>query len=351
MEQLKQISGIEKAVAEMAAEVTGRKKALKHKLAPYVKGVVTEETLDGWKKDRATLNKERTAAEKERTALEASWKDKLKPISEAYKDIKYEYDVAINSIDAQTKIFEEKRLKEKRALINNLFAEYEAPELVAGWLTLADIYDSKWENKTCKDKDILRDIETAYTKLHQDAITLMLSKSEYEKEGLEVLRATRDLGKAFQKIAEMQEQAKRILEQLEAEQRRKEEEARRKAEEEQRQKQLEEQRRLEEEQRQKELEEQKKLKEEQLNKQLEEFAKQPVEVIPVEEDIPVEWEVEKVEPQKEPELAFGTPEFTEETHKYMIMISTVTELTAAELEDTKRSLYRLGFNVLSTERI
>lgn len=322
MTQLSQISGIEKAVTEMTAQVIERREGIVEQLKPYVNGVVTEDTVDAWKKDRARLNKERTAADKERTGLEAAWKDKLKPISDAYKGIKAEYDKAIDSIDKQTKLFEEKRVAEKKELIQRIFTDYQPPETVAGWLTLSDIYDPKWENKTCKDKDILRDIEDAYSKLATDYTTLTLSNSEYEKEGLEVLRATRDLGKAFQKIAEMQEQAKRIREQLEVEQRRKEEEARRKAEAEER------------------------------RKAEELLASKPVEE-PVLDEFPFDadpaQEVEK--PQEFDDFAFGTPEVVEETYKYMIMLSTTTEMTAAELEDTKRSLYRLGFNVLSTERI
>lgn len=66
MEALKKISGIEKAVNELVAGVTERRAGIENELTPYINGVVTAETLQDWKKDRARLNKEKTALDGER---------------------------------------------------------------------------------------------------------------------------------------------------------------------------------------------------------------------------------------------------------------------------------------------
>ena len=318
--ELKKINGIDSAVLEVVTGIEEKLFQIKEELAPYKNGVVTAETLEAWLKDRAKLNKERTSYERERKDLTASWKDKLNPIIDAYGKIKVEYDVAIESIDTQTKEFEERRIAEKKAHIKELFDSIPAPDGLEEWITLEEIYDKKWENKNAKEKDIMAAITTAWEKLRADVTTIKLLSSEYESEALEVLKQTKDLQKAFQRIAELNEQEKRIKERLAREEaeRKAREEAERKAREEAQQK-----------------EEQEEI----------------VIDVSTENRFPFK-ESQEVSKSIGEDFLFGEPEFgmPEPTNKYKITVQT-DHITDKQYSELMRTLTACGLVVLDSEVI
>lgn len=235
MEALKQITGIDRAVEEMRAAIEAERHAVEAELQPYINGVVTEDTLQAWKKDRASLNKRMKANESERTGIAAEWTSKLNPITGERKLITDLYKKAINNIDSQTKEFEAMRKKMRLEEVRKIWDETEKPGEIADWLTFDDVFNSKWLNSSTSDKSIREEIKTAFDSLLMSYSTIKGMNHDYEEEGLKELRRTHLLSDAVIKMNNLQQQAQIIEERRKAREeaeRKAREEAERKAKEE-----------------------------------------------------------------------------------------------------------------------
>jgi hypothetical protein len=190
------------------------KSELSQQVEKYRDLVYTDEQMKECKADKAALNRLKKALNEERIRRK---KEYLKPFEEfegKVNEIIKIIDEPLQLIDSQVKEFEEKRKADKRIEIGSFWETTEHPE----WLTLAKIFDERWLNASYSMKQIKEDINGWIEKLNSDIETLQ-QLEDFSFEAIETYKRSLDLNQA---IAE----GKRLADI----QKRKEEEARRKAE-------------------------------------------------------------------------------------------------------------------------
>lgn len=124
--------------------------ALKAELAPkleyYNNLVVTADSIKAAKNDKANLNKLRTAIEDQRKAAKRQYLEPYNILEAQCKEVTALIDAPIEAIDKQLKVFDEIEKNEKFTELNAAFTELAAPD----WITINDVLNPKWENKTQK---------------------------------------------------------------------------------------------------------------------------------------------------------------------------------------------------------
>lgn len=162
-------------------------KALKAEMAVYEKMAVTEETLQDAKKDVAFLRKIEKSLEERRKEVKKAFMAPYEEFEDSYKKLKELVDKPIEQIDKQLKDFEEKRMAEKLVKVKEIYQEsigdYEE------YLPFDSVFDKKWLNATCKDKDIQFDISEAKTKVISELEIIKGLGSEIQNELLDTYRA------------------------------------------------------------------------------------------------------------------------------------------------------------------
>ena len=198
------------------------------KVKEYRSVVVTEETIQDGKRFLADIRKEKESLNKERKAIKAAWMKPYEAFEKRAKEIIALYDEPAQILDSQLREFEENRKEQKRQEIQVIYDAAKGD--LEEWLPLSKIYDVTWENSTCSKKKIREEMEQAFEQVERSIQTLHSMQSEFEKEGLAVLKTTGSLQAA---IEEMQTR-KRIKEEILAQEQRKREEEEKRKEEEQR---------------------------------------------------------------------------------------------------------------------
>ncbi len=120
------------------------------------------------------------------------------------------YDEPIDLINGQVQAFEEKRIAEKKELINRLYAET-IPADLEEYIPLERIYNSKWENATMKEKDIRREMSETAEKTKRDIDTISSMGSDSTDKALSMYRANLDLTEAISYINNYERQKLEIL--------------------------------------------------------------------------------------------------------------------------------------------
>lgn len=192
--------------AELKEEITAKAELYKNM-------VYTEETIKEAKADKATLNKFIKVLEDKRKDVK---KQCLQPYEDFEKQIK-ELVAIVNEpvqlIDSQVKAYDEKRKAEKLDQIKAIWEESDHPE----WLSCNMIFDNRWLNVTFSLKQVQDAITERLTQINTELTTLN-SLTEFAFEAVEVYKNTLDVNRAIaegQRLADIQ--------------RRKQEEAMRKA--------------------------------------------------------------------------------------------------------------------------
>lgn len=201
--------------------------ALDARLAEYDGAVFTEETKDIAKGEVASLRKLKKEIEDKRKVVKKEWNKPLDVFETNMKALSAKVDKPINAIDEQLKEFEERRKKEKRAKIEELYTEL--IEDMEEYLPLSSIYSSKWENATTTMKSIKEDI-VSEVKAAQAAVAMISGmQSDAVAKALEIYKNTHDSVKAVTYINNYEKQKQEIMKR-EEERRRQEEERQRQAE-------------------------------------------------------------------------------------------------------------------------
>lgn len=190
------------------------KTELSEQVEKYKNLVYTDDQIKECKADKASLNRLKKALNDERIRRK---KEYLKPFEEfegKVNEIIKIIDEPLQLIDKQVKEFEEKKKADKRIEIGAFWETTEHPE----WMTLARIFDERWLNATYTMKQIQADINGWINRINSEIETLQ-QLEDFSFEAIETYKRSLDLNQA---IAE----GKRLSDI----QKRKEEEARRKAE-------------------------------------------------------------------------------------------------------------------------
>lgn len=185
-------------------------------MAAEYKGLVfTESQLPEAKKDRAALNRMKKALNEARIQTQREYMAPFDEFKGRIDDLIRLVDEPVKEIDAQIKGFEEAAKEEKKEEIRKLFMETGFQNFV----TPEMIWNEKWLNKSYSLRQIGEELTQWLNKIGKEVYTIH-SLEEFSFEAMEVYKETLDLNRAIaegQRLADIQK--------------RKEEEAARRAEE------------------------------------------------------------------------------------------------------------------------
>ena len=188
------------------------KDALTAELELYKNLVFTEDTKADAKKTVAELRKLKKQINDKRIEVKKLY---MQPYTDFEAKVK-ELDKLINEpiayISEQIDAFEQKRIEEKRELINEIYLELVSErEDIAGYAELNRVYDSKWENASTSKKTIQEAITSYLDSVDNDIAAIESMESEYEAKALMRYKETGVLSDALLTIRQWEKQKEEIL--------------------------------------------------------------------------------------------------------------------------------------------
>ena len=188
------------------------KDALTAELELYKNLVFTEDTKADAKKTVAELRKLKKQISDKRIEVKKLY---MQPYTDFEAKVK-ELDKLINEpiayISEQIDAFEQKRIEEKRELINEIYLELVSErEDIAGYAELNRVYDSKWENASTSKKTIQEAIISYLDSVDNDIAAIESMESEYEAKALMRYKETGVLSDALLTIRQWEKQKEEIL--------------------------------------------------------------------------------------------------------------------------------------------
>jgi hypothetical protein len=188
------------------------KDALASELELYKNLVFTEDTKADAKKTVAELRKLKKQIGDKRIEVKKLY---MQPYTDFEAKVK-ELDKLINEpiafITEQIDAFEQKRIEEKRELINEIYLEaVSGREDIAGYAELNRVYDSKWENVSTSKKTIQESITNYLDGVANDVAAIKSMESEYEAKALMKYKETGVLSDALLTIRQWEKQKEEIL--------------------------------------------------------------------------------------------------------------------------------------------
>ena len=188
------------------------KDALTAELELYKNLVFTEDTKADAKKTVAELRKLKKQISDKRIEVKKLY---MQPYTDFEAKVK-ELDKLINEpiayISEQIDAFEQKRIEEKRELINEIYLELVSErEDIAGYAELNRVYDSKWENSSTSKKTIQEAITSYLESVANDIAAIESMESEYEAKALMRYKETGVLSDALLTIRQWEKQKEEIL--------------------------------------------------------------------------------------------------------------------------------------------
>lgn len=203
------------------------KEVLKNGLKEYKNMEFTEDSKKEAKATVASLRKLKKSVNDKRLEVKKSFMIPYNTFESQVKELDALIDEPINLINNQIEEFERKRIAEKKAMINEVYASImeEHPD-ISELLPIARIYDSRWENATTTKKSIADAITQHVERVEKDLATIRSMQSEFEDKGIEKYRTTLELSDAIATMNQYQKQKEEILKRQEEEKLREEEERR-----------------------------------------------------------------------------------------------------------------------------
>ena len=187
---------------------------IKEKMADYEGYVVSEDSIKSDKKVLADLRKTKKELDDARKEVKKAWLEPYEKFEERCKAVIALVDEPINLINDQLKLFDEERVTRKREHIKELYDDIMSKQGLERFLPLEKIYDSKWDNVSVKDQDILFDIDGMILKVKNDLSAIRALNSEIEDECIETyLRFNNDLSMAIQRNSQYLADKQKIAEQ------------------------------------------------------------------------------------------------------------------------------------------
>lgn len=186
------------------------KQELAEKAHDYETMVYTEDQIKEAKADRAKLNNLKKALNDERIRREKEYMAPFNVFKNQINEVIGIIDKPIGIIDQQVKEYDAKRKAEKEVKIRELFEAKEKPE----WLTLEQIFDSKWLNATTTEKKIEGEMDIQLGVIAKNI--RILEELQFGFEALECYKRNLDMGAAVaegQRLLDIQkrkEEAERI---------------------------------------------------------------------------------------------------------------------------------------------
>ncbi len=125
-------------------------------------------------------------------------------------------DGTITSIDSQVKEIEDRRVKERKAAICEIYEEI-VPEELQDYIPLECIYSDKWTNATTTIKSVRQELEGHVQRTRTDILAIRSMGSEAEGRALSLYMADRSLAAAMKLMSDYEKQKAEILRRQEEE--------------------------------------------------------------------------------------------------------------------------------------
>lgn len=157
--------------AEIGFNFDELKSELSARLEHYNHLVVTEDTIQAGKEDRANLRKLRDAIETRRKEVKKQCEQPYKAFEARVKELTALIDAPIMAIDSQVKAFEEQQRQQKYAEIEAVYDE-KVPEALREIIPLRRVMDPAWLNKGTSMKKVTEAIETLVKRTRVDMVII-----------------------------------------------------------------------------------------------------------------------------------------------------------------------------------
>ena len=188
------------------------KEALTAELELYKNLVFTEDTKADAKKTVAELRKLKKQINDKRIEVKKLYMQPYTNFEAKVKELDKLINEPIAYISEQIDAFEQKRIEEKRELINEIYLELVSErEDIAGYVELNRVYDSKWENASTSKKTIQEAITSYLDSVDNDIAAIESMESEYEAKALMRYKETGVLSDALLTIRQWEKQKEEIL--------------------------------------------------------------------------------------------------------------------------------------------
>lgn len=188
------------------------KEALTAELELYKNLVFTEDTKADAKKTVAELRKLKKQISDKRIEVKKLYMQPYTDFEAKVKELDKLINEPITFISEQIDAFEQKRIEEKRELINEIYLELVSErEDIAGYAELNRVYDSKWENASTSKKTIQESITNYLDGVTNDIAAIKSMESEYEAKALMRYKETGVLSDALLTIRQWEKQKEEIL--------------------------------------------------------------------------------------------------------------------------------------------
>lgn len=197
------------------------KEELIPRLEKYNNLIVTEDSIKAAKDDKAALNKLKKAIEEQRISIKKMYLEPYNVLESQCKEVVSLIDAPVKAIDSQIKKFEEIEKQNKYKELEAAFTALHAPE----WVTIKDVLNPKWENKTQKLDSLKTEMAESVSKLNEDFSKLseMYGESPIYLPVLNRYKQTKDFSQTAVYAVQLEQEYKK-------EQERKAEEERKRAE-------------------------------------------------------------------------------------------------------------------------
>lgn len=188
------------------------KEALAAELELYKNLVFTEETKTDAKKTVAELRKLKKQINDKRIEVKKLYMQPYTDFEAKVKELDKLINEPITFISEQIDAFEQKRIEEKRELINEIYLELvSGREDIAGYAELSRVYDCKWENASTSKKNIQEAITSYLDSVANDIAAIKSMESEYEVKAFTRYKETGVLSDALLTIRQWEKQKEEIL--------------------------------------------------------------------------------------------------------------------------------------------
>ena len=200
---------VQETAGSIAFELDTLKASLREMTGVYKGLVVTEDTLQGAKKDLAMLRKLSKELNDRKIAVKKSFMAPYDAFEKEVKEALAIIDEPVKLIDSQVKEFEARRKEEQKAHCIEVFNE--AVGEYAEYITFESVFKDSWLNATAKDKDIVDDVQTRVVQVKNDIQTLKALNSDIEADLLEAYK-TYGLAMAVQRNTDYMKAKQKITE-------------------------------------------------------------------------------------------------------------------------------------------
>lgn len=182
--------------------------ALKEKLLPYSKLVVTAESVPAAKTARASVNRLRLNIDEYRKTIKkmlsapaAEFDAKCKPLLELCSE-------ASGNIDGQIKELERREKDQKIATLRIFFNQQIGDD--SRYLSFESVFNPKWENKSYTEETAKKDIISAITSARADVNAILAIRSPFEAALIDNYAQSHNLAACMQQNDRLLQAQKRL---------------------------------------------------------------------------------------------------------------------------------------------